>query len=360
MILRWHIWLVMSLVSCCASDAQDGKLREWTSDTGTKLQAVIVGNETATTYVLRKADETEVRVPADRLSPESRTLAENLLGDEPEQAKVREWTSDTGTKLQAAIVGRETSTTYILRKADGTEVRVPADRLSPESRTLAESLLRNKSDGDAQGRDRLPPDGEEPDGGNLSEESQLFLEDFVRRFVAELERISKLDTNAKIQAEYKKAIARFSSELTRRTLIFSFPIKDVRPEQAGRGYLLRLGEPIELTNITCSRRVVETHNVDLSEAKALSLGAGAVCEIRGKGRLIAYREPTPKGDTETFQEGFRAIMGGEESIRREMEKARQRAAKEREDEASMIFSIAQRFFNAEYRVCLSNRRVSVK
>lgn len=83
MFWRSSIWLALSFVCCSISPAQD-EPREWTSDTGSTLRAALIGSETVTVYVLRKEDGTEIRVPANRLSPASRKLAEQMLKDQRE------------------------------------------------------------------------------------------------------------------------------------------------------------------------------------------------------------------------------------------------------------------------------------
>jgi len=79
--MNWSTYFsfVFWLVCGCLCLAQDDKPRDWTSDTGTTVRATLVGSETVTVYVLRKEDGTEIRVPANRLSPESRALAEDIL-----------------------------------------------------------------------------------------------------------------------------------------------------------------------------------------------------------------------------------------------------------------------------------------
>lgn len=98
MLWRLPIWLTLSSLVCLASPAQE-QLREWTSDTGTTVNATLVGSETVTVYVLRKDDGTEIRVPANRLSPASRTLAENLIKARSADAAARR---DTTAKDDAA------------------------------------------------------------------------------------------------------------------------------------------------------------------------------------------------------------------------------------------------------------------
>lgn len=56
------------------------------------------------------------------------------FGGEP----LREWTSDTGSKIQASLA----SVTYTLKKQDGTTISVPASRLDFGSRTTARAVIK--------------------------------------------------------------------------------------------------------------------------------------------------------------------------------------------------------------------------
>lgn len=130
--------------------------------------------------------------------------------------------------------------------------------------------------------------------GSSTRDSEQFLVDFVRRFIEELRRIAQLDTDAQKRVEHAKAMDRFGAEMKRHTLVFRFPIENIVRENDGRGYLLRLGRPMGLGDMEEQIRYEdEARHVDLQESKALSLGRGAVCEIRGKGRFVLDRRELP-------------------------------------------------------------------
>jgi len=61
-----------------------------------------------------------------------------------------EWVSDTGSKLVASLVPSETI--FVLRTADGKEIRVPYERLSERSRQYAARLFQEYTGGEVRGR----------------------------------------------------------------------------------------------------------------------------------------------------------------------------------------------------------------
>ena len=68
------IWLAVSIFA-----AQNDGPHDWVSDTGSTVRATLIRSETITVYVLRKEDGTEVKVPENRLSANSRALAEMVI-----------------------------------------------------------------------------------------------------------------------------------------------------------------------------------------------------------------------------------------------------------------------------------------
>lgn len=129
-----------------------------------------------------------------------------------------------------------------------------------------------------------PPAASEVEEGKTPPATGPILEEFLASMQTELERLSRLETSAIREAEHRKLIERLDSQLSRYTLVFHFPIDDVK-EGRGGTYDLNLGDPPELKNIRYKHRIGSIRNVKLKPAEALSIGSTHAYEVRGKGRL---------------------------------------------------------------------------
>jgi hypothetical protein len=193
-----------------------------------------------------------------------------------ECATGRIWTDSTGSRHTEAEILSFDDTSVLLRKPDGTAVRIEFDKLSRDDL----EFLRKHA------HDHPPAEGVPKGLKTDAEKAADQINSILKRVGIEIDKVAAQDTAVRINTTYANALRDINNEVKAKTLEVRLTIKNVADDN---GHTLTLGSPVGIQGTSSQ---LTSFNPKYSTAQAVQINAGDLLVLRGHGRLIYnYQQP---------------------------------------------------------------------